>query len=106
MDRNIGRGEGKSKKLNMILNYDYKSEPWAQQMDELLGILGVEDLTVRGRPITERTTFEDFYFNQKEWDELTEKIDELYYINVDIGDFLWEVSEKIHDRETLKKKLG
>ena len=107
MDRNISGSEGKSKKLNMFASTNYESEPWAQQMDELLEVLGAQGKTIHtGQPITELTTFHDFLHSQKEWVELRRVIDKLYYVNIDKDDRLWDVSEKIYDRETLKKKLG
>jgi hypothetical protein len=106
----------------MFPSRDYESEPWALQMDELLEVMGVQDKTMpppaspsspsvsAGQPITELTTFYDFFFSQKEWVKLRATINELYYVNIDIDDYLWEVSEKIHDaqrqRAKLKKRLG
>ena len=77
----------------------YQHEPWVEQMDELLGIMGYS-----AQETTDSSSFIDFYrADDKEWEQIHDTILSLYGIHIHKDDYLWDVAEKMHDTLFFKK---
>jgi hypothetical protein len=78
----------------------YENEPWASEMDEILGAIGGKKKT-----ITDATTFYDFYLEDSEWRDLQELFRNLYQLEIDVDDYLWDAAEKVHDRAKFMQEM-